>query len=138
MEYMGIASVAAISVIAWLIGEVVKLSPLDNKWIPVVCGFAGGILGVVGMRIMPEFPATDVMTAVAVGIVSGLAEEGNSLTQAAQSHRDIGSGTAGMLLNGQRVDDFVCFGETGNLDNGVHCRSTHGDPFCHGISSPIT
>ena len=76
MEYMGIASVAAISVIAWLIGEVVKLSPLDNKWIPVVCSFAGGILGVVGMRIMPEFPASDMMTAVAVGIVSGLAATG--------------------------------------------------------------
>lgn len=76
MEYMGITSVAAIIVICWLIGEAVKLSPLDNKWIPVVCGLAGGILGVVGMRIMPDFPAGDVMTAVAVGIVSGLAATG--------------------------------------------------------------
>ena len=76
MDYMGIASVAAISVICWLIGEAVKLTPLDNKWIPVVCGFAGGILGVVGMRIMPDFPAGDAMTAVAVGIVSGLAATG--------------------------------------------------------------
>lgn len=76
MEYMGIASVAAVSVICWLIGEAVKLSPLDNKWIPVVVGVLGGILGVVGMRIMPDFPAADAMTAVAVGIVSGLAATG--------------------------------------------------------------
>ena len=34
------------------------------------------VLGVVGMMIMPEFPATDYITAVAVGIVSGLAATG--------------------------------------------------------------
>ena len=33
-------------------------------------------LGVLGMFVMPEFPATDYMTAVAVGIVSGLAATG--------------------------------------------------------------
>ncbi len=76
MDYMGIAGVAAITVIAWLIGEAAKLSPLDNKWIPVICGVCGGILGVVGMYTMPEFPAGDVMTAAAVGIVSGLAATG--------------------------------------------------------------
>ena len=75
-EFFGIAAVAAISVICWLAGEAVKLSPLDNKWIPVVVGVLGGILGVVGFKTMPEFPATDVMTAVAVGIVSGLAATG--------------------------------------------------------------
>ena len=76
MEYMGIAGVAAITVIAWLIGEAAKLSPLDNKWIPVICGVCGGILGVVGMYTMPDFPAGDIMTAAAVGIVSGLAATG--------------------------------------------------------------
>lgn len=76
MDFMGIAGVAAITVIAWLIGEAAKLSPLDNKWIPVICGVCGGILGVVGMYTMPEFPAGDVMTAAAVGIVSGLAATG--------------------------------------------------------------
>lgn len=76
MDFMGIAGVAAITVIAWLIGEAAKLAPLDNKWIPVICGVCGGILGVVGMYTMPEFPAGDVMTAAAVGIVSGLAATG--------------------------------------------------------------
>ncbi|MBR1565221.1 MAG: phage holin family protein [Oscillospiraceae bacterium] len=76
MEYMGMAGVAAISVIAWLVGEAVTLLPLDNRWIPVICGVCGGALGIVGTRVMPDFPAQDLMSAAAVGIVSGLAATG--------------------------------------------------------------
>ena len=72
----GIAGVAAITVIAYLIGSAVKATTLDNRWIPSICGTVGGILGVLAMRIMPGFPATDYITAVAVGIVSGLAATG--------------------------------------------------------------
>lgn len=72
----GIASVAAITVIAYLIGMVVKATALDNKWIPIVCGIVGAALGIVGMYIMPDFPAQDILTALAVGIVSGLAATG--------------------------------------------------------------
>ena len=72
----GIAGVAAITVIAYLIGSAVKATALDNKWIPIVCGAAGGVLGALAMHIMPDFPATDYITAVAVGIVSGLAATG--------------------------------------------------------------
>lgn len=80
MEFVGIASVAAITAICYIVGEAVKLSPLDNKWIPVVCGIFGGALGVAGMFVMPDFPATDYITAVAVGIVSGLAATGINQT----------------------------------------------------------
>ena len=72
----GIAGVAAITVIAYLIGSAVKATSLDNRWIPSICGTVGGILGVLAMRIIPDFPATDYITAVAVGIVSGLAATG--------------------------------------------------------------
>ena len=72
----GIAGVAAITVIAYLIGSAVKATTLDNRWIPSICGTVGGILGVLAIRIMPDFPATDYITAVAVGIVSGLAATG--------------------------------------------------------------
>ena len=34
------------------------------------------MLGVVGMMVMADFPATDYLTAIAVGIVSGLAAVG--------------------------------------------------------------
>lgn len=73
---LGITGVAAITVICFLIGQVVKASVLDNKWIPIICGAFGAVLGVTGMFIMPEFPATDYLTASAVGIVSGLAATG--------------------------------------------------------------
>lgn len=73
----GIAGVAAISVICFLIGQGIKVSPLNSKFIPVICGVAGAILGAVAFLIgMPDFPAADIITAVAVGIVSGLAATG--------------------------------------------------------------
>lgn len=73
----GIASVAAITVIVYLVGQLIKATPLDNKWIPIICGGAGLILGIVAYFIgIPDFPASDVLTAAAVGIVSGLAATG--------------------------------------------------------------
>jgi hypothetical protein len=63
-------------VICYLIGMAVKATAIENKWIPIVVGVSGGVLGVVGMLIMADFPATDYLTAVAVGIVSGLASTG--------------------------------------------------------------
>ena len=73
----GIASVAAITVICYLAGVIAKATALDNKWIPVICGVLGGVLGVVGLYLgVPDFPAADPLTAVAVGIVSGLAATG--------------------------------------------------------------
>lgn len=73
----GIAGVAAIAVICYLIGLGIKASPLDDKFIPIICGASGAILGVIGFIIkMPDFPANDPITAVAVGIVSGLAATG--------------------------------------------------------------
>ncbi len=51
-----------------------KSSPLDNKYIPVICGGAGLVLGlgVSPVRGHAGFPATDPITAAAVCVVSGL------------------------------------------------------------------
>ena len=68
----GITGIAAITVICYLAAQLIKATPLDNKWLPVICGILGGGLGVLGMYIMPDFPAEDIITAIAVGIVSGL------------------------------------------------------------------
>ena len=77
MELTGIGRGAAITGICYLAGVVVKATPFDNNGlIPIVCGLLGGILGVVGMLFMPDFPANDFLTAAAVGIVSGLAATG--------------------------------------------------------------
>ena len=68
---------AAITVICYLAGVVVKATPFDtNRLIPIVCGLLGGVLGVAGMFLMADFPANDFLTAAAVGIVSGLAATG--------------------------------------------------------------
>ena len=76
MEMLGITGIAAITVICFLVAEGIKATPLDNKWLPVICGCLGGVLGVVAMYVMPEFPGKDVLTAIAIGIVSGLAATG--------------------------------------------------------------
>ena len=75
MEF-GIASVAGITVICYLAAQAVKATNLDNKWLPVICGVLGGILGVVGLYWITEYPAQDIITAIAVGIMSGLAATG--------------------------------------------------------------
>ena len=79
---LGITGVAAITVICLLIGQGIKASGLDNKWIPIICGVCGCALGILAMFIMPDFPAGDYITAAAVGIVSGLAATG--INQAAK------------------------------------------------------
>lgn len=76
MEIMGITGIAAITVICYLAAECIKATPLDSKWLPVICGVLGGVLGAAAMFIMPDYPAADYITAVAVGIVSGLAATG--------------------------------------------------------------
>lgn len=72
----GIAGVAGITVICYLIGQIVKSTGIDNKWIPCIVGAVGGLLGVAGLYVMADFPASEPITAVAVGIVSGLAATG--------------------------------------------------------------
>ena len=76
MEFMGITAIASITVICYLAAELAKALGLEGKFIPVLCGGAGAVLGAAGMFLMEDFPASDVITAVAVGIVSGLAATG--------------------------------------------------------------
>lgn len=76
MEF-GIANVIVITVLVYLVGLGVKATNINNKWIPVICGGVGVILGIVALAIgMPDFPATDYLTAAAVGAASGLAATG--------------------------------------------------------------
>jgi hypothetical protein len=76
MSIPEIANVVGITIICYLIGMAVKVSPLDDKWIPIIVGVCGGVLGGVGLRFMPGYPADNIIDAVAVGIASGLAATG--------------------------------------------------------------
>ena len=77
MDIMQIGTHLAIIVICYLVGMACKaMYVIDDKFIPVIVGVVGGILGVVGMFTVPEFPAHDILTAIAVGIASGLASTG--------------------------------------------------------------
>lgn len=72
----GIPSITAITVICYLVTRAVKNTSLDNKWLPVISGVIGGVLGIPAMLSIQDFPATDYITAIAIGIVSGLAATG--------------------------------------------------------------
>lgn len=78
MNSLGIAGVAAITVICYLVGMIVKLSPWENdRVIPVACGVSGCVIGLLWFYCgWGGFPAEDPITAAAVGIVSGLAATG--------------------------------------------------------------
>ncbi len=76
MNFMGITSVTAITVICYLLALGLKAAGLKRKWLPTICGCLGGLLGLAFYWLMPGSPSGDVMTAAAVGIVSGLASTG--------------------------------------------------------------
>lgn len=77
MDFTQVSTVVAIVVIAYLIGYGAKVvSNIRDEVIPVIVGVSGGILGVVGMYVIPDFPANDILNAIAIGIVSGLASTG--------------------------------------------------------------
>lgn len=77
MDIMTLGSVLAITAICYVLGLGCKAAQkIPDEWIPVIMAVCGGVLGALGMNIMPDFPAADYINAVAVGMVSGLAATG--------------------------------------------------------------
>lgn len=78
MDILGITGVAAIAVICYLIGMGLKAwDKFDDRKIPVLMGVCGAVLGVVAFYIAPAIiPADDIITAIAIGIVSGFTSTG--------------------------------------------------------------
>ena len=72
-------SVPAIVVICAFIGGVWKRAMPEklDKWIPCICGVCGIILSLVAFYTIADYiPATNWLSAIAVGITSGLAATG--------------------------------------------------------------
>ena len=82
MEFLNeFAAVPAIGVIVYLIAEIFKVAANSRenllRFIPVLCGVLGGVLGVLGWLLIPGYiPAENIFTAAAIGIISGLAATG--------------------------------------------------------------
>ncbi len=70
------AEVGAIVILCYLVGEVAKKTAVDNKWVPAICGITGMILGAISVFLVPNFPATNIVDAMAVGASSGFASTG--------------------------------------------------------------
>ena len=76
-EFLGFVPIASITVLCFLVGYAWKTADkLQDKWIPIVCGIFGMILGIIGRTVIDGFPAADPITAAAIGVVSGLASTG--------------------------------------------------------------
>lgn len=77
MDFSSVGTDVAIVVIAYLVGLLAKQLPkVKDEFIPIIVGIVGGIIGVVGMYVIPDFPANNILDAIAAGIVSGLASTG--------------------------------------------------------------
>ena len=77
MDLSNYVTVLPIVVICYLAGIGCKAwSKIPDKHIPVIVGVIGGIIAIPAMYIMPDFPATDIITAISIGIMSGLASTG--------------------------------------------------------------
>ena len=77
MDFSSYVTVLPIVIICYLVGYFCKtFDSIPDKFIPVIVGVVGGIIAIPAMYIMPDFPATDVITAISVGVMSGLASTG--------------------------------------------------------------
>ena len=63
-------------VICYVIGGLVKMSKISNEYIPFIVAIVGGIIAIPGMYIISDFPVSDVISAIAFGMVAGLASTG--------------------------------------------------------------
>jgi hypothetical protein len=75
MELIGIPSIVVIS---YMITEIFKVF-INKKYLPIVAGISGGCLGVLSFVLQIDImPAHDIITALAIGIISGLAATGSN------------------------------------------------------------
>ena len=117
----GVTGVAAITVLTYGVGLLVKASGLADKWVPVICALTGMVLGVAGMLLMPSMPADDYITAAAIGMVSGLAATG-----ADQAIRRLASGKNNSASTSNTSTGNTSTGNTSNTSTGTGSTGSTG------------
>lgn len=78
-DIASIGTCVPIIVLCFLIGAGLKASKKvkNNDIIPVCCGVAGAVIGVIAYAFkMPSFPGTDPLVSAAIGAISGLSATG--------------------------------------------------------------
>ena len=71
------ATFATIVALCYFIGIITKQIPIiKDNYIPLIVGISGAILGLIGFFTIPGYPATDLLTAISVGVASGLTSTG--------------------------------------------------------------
>ena len=88
-DIYGVTSVGTITVLCYVLAQIVKTTSLDNKWIPIICLISGGIFGILGMHYIIDFPSDDMLSAIAIGIVSG-----GAATNINQIYKQLDSGNS--------------------------------------------
>lgn len=71
-----VVPVVSITVICYLVGAGFKAVGKFDKYIPVFVGLCGAALGLAAWLTIPSFPADTWLTALEIGIASGLASTG--------------------------------------------------------------
>ena len=75
---MELVVIPTLTVICYLITEIFKLL-VKKKYLPVISGTSGAILGVIAYYITPNLiENTNILTAISLGILSGLAATGSN------------------------------------------------------------
>lgn len=76
-DITGFATYAAIVVICYVVGFCLKkVKKVNDSFIPIIVSALGGILGILSFYLVPDYPSTDIINALAIGLFSGLASTG--------------------------------------------------------------
>lgn len=88
----GIVTYGAIAAICYAIGYILKsMDKILDEYIPAIVLLSGIVLGIVSLLIkVPDFPANDIINAMAVGAVSGAAAiAANQVAKQIGKHNDM-------------------------------------------------
>jgi hypothetical protein len=69
-------SLPVITAICLAVDKALKESPVNSRWIPLICQVLGGVLGIAGYFLMPEFHSGNVFVALLIGIGGGASATG--------------------------------------------------------------
>lgn len=76
LDKLGVTGIPAITILCFLSAEIIKQTPIKEKWLPAICGVIGCALGLIAALFIPDYPSENIISVLAVGTVSGLSATG--------------------------------------------------------------